>query len=199
MTDADNVISLPLNLKRAPGEVFRDRGACPHVELSIDRATRKVICTTCLVELDPIDCLWTVAWRGKADPQWRARWQREQEEAVEQLEDLKKRLAKARAELRSVKWESEIEQFKASILEKIAASVDTALASSDPRGHDDGRHERHLIEVLEGCRYVSRALLAGEALERFEWKLQAGLEELRARLKRKSIRIVPKKYQRKSR
>lgn len=73
---------------------------CRHLRVKLDERTRKVLCAECDAERDPFDALLVLADNLDRYKHWRARYKRERTAAAAELEDLKRQVRNAKAQLR---------------------------------------------------------------------------------------------------
>lgn len=76
------------------------RSSCRHSHLEVDASIRKVFCVDCEEEVDPIDALNTLAYECDRYVHSRDRLEREAKQASVTLEDLKRQVRNAKAQLR---------------------------------------------------------------------------------------------------
>lgn len=73
---------------------------CRHRRVKLDEQARKVLCAECAAERDPFDALLVLADNLDHYKHWRARYKRERTAALAELDDLKRRVRNAKAQLR---------------------------------------------------------------------------------------------------
>lgn len=74
--------------------------ACRHRRVELDGQARKVLCSECGAERDPFDALLVIADNLDRYKDWGARYKREATAAAAELEDLKRQVQNAKAQLR---------------------------------------------------------------------------------------------------
>lgn len=74
--------------------------ACWHRRVKLDGKARKVLCAECGAERDPFDALCVLADNLDRYEDWRARYKREASTAAKELEDLKRKVRNAKAQIR---------------------------------------------------------------------------------------------------
>lgn len=197
--EEDNVIEFPLNYRRRNYDVLRDRGKvegeCNHLKLRVRCATRLLLCDTCGAELDQFAILTElIAARSGDEYSAHAREEDERQRAV-RIEALKREEAKLRRRVREAQREQPVEAFKAATLQVICEWVDSAFARGEEI-HVDRLHALDLVawalfhDERRGIEEMMSRVPADVSLEAFRRKINAAIEEIEAREKRKRIHVV---------
>lgn len=193
--EIENVISFPLefaqnDLALAFSQDATQGCASRHRNIAIDSAARALHCRECKAEIDPFEMVQRMV-NERNGPSASLNMLRSQcRDAERNLAALKTELRDTRAAIRAEVDRDPVEVYRLGVLHKVGTWIDRAIET-------EAQPELYLPE-LRACRLIVTAMFgsvsdttqAAGGNERFRRKLNAAIDELEARTRRRKLQVI---------